>query len=150
METLTSVRLNYQQLLDKPRVYADLNAGWKTGDNYFVPLNSRATQEDLRQLGLSLTPGLAVDFWTDDGDDAGNPDPLLFQGVIQFDEDTQSLVAVTAWSDFRNASELDPPADDPIPAVRSIVINGSVKYDEIKVTPAGKPGAVPPRPLKKS
>lgn len=149
METLTSVRLNYQHLLDKPRVYADLNAGWKTGGSYFVPLNSRATQDDLRQLGRSLTPGVAVDFWTDDGDDAGNPDPLLFQGVIHFDENTQSLVAVTAWSDFRNASELDHPADDSIPAVRSIVIDGFVEYAETKVTPAGRPGRVPDRSLKK-
>lgn len=71
-------------------MYADLNAGWKKGNEYIVPLNSRTTESDLRQLGYSpLIPGLAVDFWTDDGDDEGRPDPLLFQGVTRFDEDTQ-------------------------------------------------------------
>ncbi|MDQ2798731.1 MAG: hypothetical protein M3Y13_03700, partial [Armatimonadota bacterium] len=75
MEVLTSVRLNCQHLLDKPRVYADLNGGGKIGDNYIVPLNSRATEADLRLLGHALSPGQMVNFWTDDGDDEGNPDP---------------------------------------------------------------------------
>ena len=108
MESLTSSQLSCQDLVDKPRVYADLNAGWKAGDNYIVPLNSHATQSDLRQLGYSLTPGLAIDFWTDDGDDAGNLDPLLFQCIIQFDEDSQHWIAVAVWNDFSHASELDP------------------------------------------
>jgi len=107
MEILTSIRTNCHYLLDKPRVYADLNAGWKVGDQYIVPLNSLATQEDMRQLGQSPIPGLTVDFWTDDGDDEGHPDPLLFQGMIQFDEGTQNWVAVTAWNDFRHASEMN-------------------------------------------
>ena len=106
METLTSVQLNCQHLLDKPRVYADLSAGWTEGDNYIVPLNSRATESDLNLLGNALTPGLVVDFWTDDGDAAGNPDPLLFQGVIQFEESLQKWIAVTAWKEFQHASEL--------------------------------------------
>lgn len=107
METLTSTQMNCQHLLDKRRVYADLNAGWKKGSEFIVPLDSRATESDLRQLGYSpLTAGLAVDFWTDDGDDEGRPDPLLFQGVTRFDEDTQAWVAVTGWDGFRHASEM--------------------------------------------
>ncbi len=76
------------------------------GDDYIIPLNSHATESDLRQLGHSLTPGLVMDFWTDDGDDEGSPDPLLFRGVIRFDEDSQNWVAVTGWNGFRNASGL--------------------------------------------
>ena len=111
METLTSDQLNWQKLLDKPRVYADLNGGWRVGDEYIVPLNSRATEKDLQSLGHVLTPGLSVDFWTDDGDDEGNLDPLLFQGKVQFDEDTQKWVAVADWDGFHNASELNKSAE---------------------------------------
>lgn len=106
MEILMSVRMKCQQLLDKPRVYADLNGGWRVEDEYVVPLNSSATENDLHTLGYRLMPGLVVDFWTDDGDDAGDLDPLLFQGVIQFDKETQHWVAVADWNGFQNASEL--------------------------------------------
>ena len=107
METLTSVQLNCHRFLDKPRVYADLNGGWRKEDKYIVPLNSRATDTDIHLLGYTLTPGLKVDFWTDDGDDEGNLDPLLFEGVVQFDEHEQKWVAVADWNGFRNASELN-------------------------------------------
>jgi hypothetical protein len=108
MKTATSstAEPDWQKLLDKPRVYADLNGGWRHGNDYTFFLNSRATETDLRQSGLSLRLGLAVDFWTDDGDEDGSPDPLLFQGVIQYHEDTQQWVAVTGWNDFRHASEV--------------------------------------------
>jgi hypothetical protein len=102
----TAAEWGLEQILDKPRVYTDLNAGWRMDENYVVPLDSPATDRDLKTLGLTFTPGLVVDFWTDDGDDAGNPDPLLFQGVIQFDESLQKWIAVTKWEDFLHASEL--------------------------------------------
>lgn len=106
MQTLTSERLNCQHLLDKPRAYVDLNAGWPTESHYVFPINSRATETDLRALGFSLTPGVVADFWTDDRDGEGNPDPLLFQGVIEFNEDVQKWVGVADLNGFRNASEL--------------------------------------------
>lgn len=106
METLTSSETDFYPLLDKPRVYADLNGGWRDGDNYVLWLNSSATERDLRYFGHALTPGLVLDFWTDDGDDEGNLDPLLFQGKVGFDEEKQNWYAVASWNDFHNASEL--------------------------------------------
>ena len=147
METLTSIRLNYQHLLDKPRVYADLNVGWRVGDNYIISLSSHATESDLRQLGHPLTPGLVVNFWTDDGDDAGNPDPLLFQGTIQFDEDTQNWVARVVWNDFHNAS--DYPVDNPTPVTRPTIIDGFAKYTEVRNTSPRKSAAAGARSRKK-
>ena len=91
--------------LDKPRVYADLNGGWRQGDHYTLTLDSSATERDLQRLGLTLVSGLTVDFWSDDGDDEGNPDPLLFQGVVEFDQARQKWVAVTRWHDFKHASD---------------------------------------------
>lgn len=105
-ELSTATEWSMQHLLDKPRVYTDLNAGWQIDENYVVPLDSLATDRDFEALGLTLSPGLVVDFWTDDGDDAGNPDPLLFRGVIQFDERRQKWIAVTKWNGFQHASEL--------------------------------------------
>ncbi|MGI4790368.1 MAG: hypothetical protein ACRYFS_16135 [Janthinobacterium lividum] len=107
METLTADQSNWRQLLDKPRVYADLNGGGRIGDKYIVPLNSRATEGDLRLLGHVLMPGLVLNFWTDDGDDECNPDPLLFQATVQFDEDTQKWVAIADWNGFYHASKLN-------------------------------------------
>ena len=106
MEALTSIATGFYPLLDKPRVYADLNGGWKDGDKYNLWLNSTATESDLRCLGYSLVPGLVVDFWTDDTDDEGNLDPLLFQGEVEFDEDKRKWYAVTSWNGFYAASEI--------------------------------------------
>jgi hypothetical protein len=109
--------MGWRGLLDSPRVYADLNGGWRQGDQYTFSLNSRATEADLQRLGLSPAPGLLVDFWTDDGDEQGNPDPLLFQGVVQFDEDRKQWIAVTRWSDLCPAPERKAaPAKEPSPA----------------------------------
>lgn len=113
METLTSIRLNCQQLLDKPRIYADLNGGWRSGDQYVVLLNSHATESDLRQPGYTLKPGLVLDFWTDDSDEDGNLDPLLFQGEVGFDEETQNWYVATSWGGFTHASELNQPQAEP-------------------------------------
>jgi len=110
MDNLTTIN-GVLIILDKPRIYADLNGGWRVGDNYVVPLNSIGTQTDLRVLGHVLTPGLALDFWTDDGDDENALDPLLFEGVVQFDEDEQKWVAIADWNGFRNASEISKPAE---------------------------------------
>ena len=104
---------NFYLLLDKPRVYADLNGGWREGDNYVLWLNSSATESDLLYLGYSLASGLVVDFWTDDGDDEGNLDPLLFRGKVDYDEEKQKWFAVTPWDSFQHASKLKQKPSEP-------------------------------------
>ncbi len=107
MEYWTATQTEFYRLLDKPRVYADLNGGWREGGNYILWLNSIATESDLLYLGYSLASGLVVDFWTDDGDDEGNLDPLLFQGKVEYDQEKQKWFAVAPWNDFYHASELN-------------------------------------------
>ncbi len=97
---------DWQRLLDKPRIYADLNGGYREGEFYIVRLNSSATQDDLQKQGVLIREGSEIAFWTDDGDDKGNPDPLLFTGKLHRDEDSHQWVAVTEWAGFRSASEL--------------------------------------------
>ena len=110
MDNLTTIN-GVSIILDKPRIYADLNGGWRVRDKYVVPLNSRATESDMKLLGYAPTPGLILDFWTDDGDNENTLDPLLLEGVVQFDEDEQKWVAVTDWNGLRNASEISKPAE---------------------------------------
>ena len=129
MGTLTSIETGFYPLLNKPRVYADLNGGWRDGDNYILWLNSSATESDLQYLGYTLTPGLVLDFWTDDGDDEGNLDPLLFQGKTGFDEEKQTWYAIASWNDFHNASELKEIEDNVI-VFSTSPTNGYQEYAE--------------------
>jgi len=147
MENLTSIETDFYPLLDKPRVYADLNGGWRDGDNYVLWLNSSATERDLRHFGRALTPGLVLDFWTDDGDDEGNLDPLLFQGEVGFDEEKQNWYAVAPWNDFHNASELKEAEDNAPTAFISDIVDTRMEYTEINLK-ASKSGVSPEQPIK--
>ena len=148
MEVLTSIQMDCQQLLDKPRIYADLNGGWRKENNYVVPLNSLATENDLHLLGYTLNPGLTLDFWTDDGDNDGNLDPLLFQGVIQFDNDTQHWVAVAQWTEFHHASEIDKPDVQVAVTTNTDLSDTVVEYTEINLTSSKRTSADPKKPIK--
>ena len=148
METLTSVQMNCHTLLDKPRIYADLNGGGRIEDKYIVPLNSSATMEDLHLLGYTLSPGLTIDFWTDDGDDDGNLDPLLFQGVIQFEENTQRWVAVAQWNEFHHASEIDKPDVQEAVTTNTNLFDTVVEHTEINLRPSTRTSAASKKSIK--
>ncbi len=148
MEVLTSIQMDCQQLLDKPRIYADLNGGWRKENNYVVPLNSSATENDLHLLGYTLSPGLTIDFWTDDGDDDGNLDPLLFQGVIRFEEDTQRWVAVAQWNEFHHASEIDKPDVKEAVTTNTNLFDTVVEYTEINPRPSKRTSAASEKSIK--
>lgn len=98
--------VDWEQLLDRPRVYVDLNGGGRVGDTFIVPLNCRGTANDLQKRHLMLHEGLWLDFWMDDGDEEGNPDPLLFAGSVHWLEDEGQWVARIDWNGFQNASEV--------------------------------------------
>lgn len=98
--------VDWERLLDRPRVYVDLNGGGRVGDTYIAPLDSRATAADLRQYGVTPQEGLRLHFWTDDGDEEGNPDPLLFTGSLHFSEEEGVWLAHMDWADFQHASEV--------------------------------------------
>ena len=108
MGTLTSLVSSpgCEQLLDKPRIYQDLNSGGKVDDSYIVTLNNRDIVTDLKKSGTALREGMILDFWSDDGDENGNPDPLLFQGIVQFDTVVNQWVAIVDWNKFIHASDL--------------------------------------------
>jgi len=87
------------------RVYADLNKWEEVGGQFRVILTTRGTHEDLQKHGIRLEEGLVLDLWMDDGDGAGNPDPLYFQGTIHYDELKDYWVADVNPDEVRHASE---------------------------------------------
>lgn len=98
--------VDWERLLDRPRVYVDLNGGGRVGDTYIASLDSRATAADLLKFGITPQEGMRLHFWTDDGDAEGNPDPLLFMGSLHFSEEEGVWMAHIDWNGFRNASEV--------------------------------------------
>src|SRR6266446_5723366 len=44
------------------------------------------TLKDLELEKITPVEGMTLQFWMDDGDDAGNTDNLIFEGVIHFDK----------------------------------------------------------------
>ncbi|GIH05391.1 hypothetical protein Rhe02_34580 [Rhizocola hellebori] len=87
-----------------PRIYAD---PLKTDDDGRLLLVTRGTRNDLQKYGIVLSDGLEVDFYTDDADDAGVRDDLLFSGVVHFDGELCAWVADIDWSRCRHASDVE-------------------------------------------
>lgn len=87
------------------RVYADLNKWEEVNGQFWVILTTRGTHQDLQRYGITPEEGLTLDFWMDDEDADGSPDPLYFQGVLHYDEATQHWVAVVVREEIRTASE---------------------------------------------
>lgn len=92
--------------MSSQRVYADLNKWEEVDGDFRVILTTMGTQQDLRKYGIALKEGLALSFWMDDGDDEGNLDPLYFDGILHYNEESQNWVAVVDRKSICNASEL--------------------------------------------
>jgi len=97
--------------MDNLKIYADLNK-WKEIDGQFrVLLTARGTQQDLQRYNVFLEDGGVLDFWMDDEDADGNPDPLYFQGELCYDTTAHRWVAVVNRKNIRNASEISRSAE---------------------------------------
>jgi hypothetical protein len=91
------------------RVYADFQ---NLDDQNRLRLNCAGTRQDLASQGVQLREGLVLTFYMDDADDHGQPDDLLADGVVHFNEDERCWVAAIDWSALRHASdERQPDAD---------------------------------------
>ncbi len=88
--------------MNRPRIYADFQ---NLDDDNRLILNCRGTRDDLARFGVELVEGMQMTFWTDDANDAGEPDCLLVDGVVRFDGQTATWVAVADWTTVRHESE---------------------------------------------
>ena|SRR5271167_484656 len=88
--------------MSTPRVYADFQ---NLDDSNRLRLTCDGTIDDLVRQGIELREGLVLTFSMDDADDHGEPDELLGDGVVQYDENERSWVASIDWSTIRHASD---------------------------------------------
>ena len=93
-------------MLDSIRIYADFQ---KVDDEGRLILSTYGTTEDLARNGIELKEGLVLTFYSDDADDAGNPDDLIVQGVVRYNEALQQWVAVIDWDAIKHVSDYEEP-----------------------------------------
>jgi hypothetical protein len=87
-----------------PKVYADFH---HVNNFNRLTLTCAGTKEDLDSQGIELREGLVLIFSMDDADDdQGQPDELLVDGVVHYDEAEHSWVAAVDWSAIRHASDV--------------------------------------------
>jgi len=84
------------------RVYADFQ---NLDDENRLRLTCAGTRRDLERQGIMLREGLALTLYTDDTTDDGQPDELLADGVVHYNEAEKCWVAAIDWQAIRHASE---------------------------------------------
>ena len=85
-----------------PKVYADFQ---NLDDHNRLRLTCAGTQADLAHQGVELHEGLRLTLYMDDADDQGQPDELLAEGVVHYNEQEHTWVASIDWSAIRHASD---------------------------------------------
>ena len=84
-----------------PRVYADFQ---NLDDENRLRLTCAGTRRDLERQGIALREGLALTLYTDDATDEGQPDELLAEGIVHYDEAENCWVATIDWKALRRKS----------------------------------------------
>jgi hypothetical protein len=88
--------------MSQRKIYADFH---NLDDSNRLRLTCAGTREDLERQGIELREGLVLTFYMDDADDRGEPDELLAEGVVQYDERQSTWVASVDWAAVRHASD---------------------------------------------
>jgi hypothetical protein len=84
-----------------PRVYADFQ---NLDHENRLRLVCAGTRRDLERQQIQLSEGKTLTLYTDDADDAGQPDELLADGVVQYNEQEKCWVAAIDWQAIRHRS----------------------------------------------
>ena len=87
------------------KVYADFQ---NLDEQNRLRLTCAGTRRDLERLGITLREGMALTLYTDDANDAGQPDELLAEGVVHYNETEKCWVAAIDWRAIRHASDAAP------------------------------------------
>ncbi len=85
-----------------PRVYADFQ---NLDDANRLRLVCAGTRRDLERQQIQLSEGMTLTLYTDDADDAGHPDELLADGVVQYNGQEKCWVAAIDWQALRHRSD---------------------------------------------
>jgi hypothetical protein len=92
-----------------PRVYADFQ---NLDDDNRLRLTCAGTRRDLERQGIELHHGMALTLYTDDANDQGQPDQLVTDGIVQYNDAEKCWVAAIDWQSLRHVSE-EPAPDNP-------------------------------------
>jgi len=88
---------------EEKRIYVDFQ---KIDNQRRLVLTCLGTIQDLARHGIELKEGLVLTFYSDDADEKGNPDELIVQGRVSYDEVQKHWTATIDWRAIRHASEL--------------------------------------------
>jgi hypothetical protein len=88
--------------MDAPRIYADFQ---NLDDANRLRLTCVGTLQDLESQGVELKDGLVLTLYTDDADDHGQPDEMLVEGLVQYNDIEKCWVAEINWRNLRHASD---------------------------------------------
>lgn len=78
-------------MAEHPRVYADFQ---KTDDQERLVLTTIGTRNDLERQGITLSPGLELEFYSEDDETT----LMVVAGKVCYDEDKQRWVAEVDWN----------------------------------------------------
>lgn len=85
-----------------PRVFADFQ---NLDDENRLRLTCAGTRQDLERQAITLREGMLLTLYTDDATDDGQPDELLADGVVHFNDADRCWVATIDWQAIRHASK---------------------------------------------
>lgn len=88
--------------MGKTLIYSDFH---KTDDQGRIILTCQGTLKDIEKQGIVFQKGLSLTFYMDDGDEDGNTDNLLANGVVDYDHINNRWVAVIDEMTFRHSSD---------------------------------------------
>jgi hypothetical protein len=88
---------------EEKRIYVDFQ---KIDNQRRLVLTCLGTIQDLARHGIELKEGLVLTFYSDDADEKGNPDELIVQGRVSYDEVQKHWTATIDWRAIRHVSEL--------------------------------------------
>lgn len=72
------------------------------GRNY---LKQIGTTQDLMVRDIQLKEGLTLRFYCDDADEAGNSDPLLFEGTVHLDLERSEWYVIVKEDSYSHLSD---------------------------------------------
>ena len=85
-----------------PRIYADFQ---NLDDDNCLRMTCAGTRRDLERQGIELREGTTLTLYGDDANDEGQPDELLADAVVHYNQAEQCWVAAIDWQAIRHASD---------------------------------------------
>jgi hypothetical protein len=70
-------------------------------DENRLRLTCAGTRRDLERQGIQLRQGMSLTLYTDDANDQGEPDELMTEGTVQYNEAEKCWVAAIDWQALR-------------------------------------------------